>query len=331
MPLPSLAPLTADDTPFVLQSPFSSVFTPTPLVGESAWALAARAQIPLLAQSSGLLAVVGEPGTGKTLLARLLHAHSPRATEPCMLVDLRGMSHEKIPEVLFDDMRRGTCILQGVETLPAVLQERCLQVRYRAQVILEVRGREGALHRGMTIIPAILDLVGHRILHTAPMSQRREDVLPIAEHYLRRYAQEWGRPIPVLDKDSVRLLRRAHFADHVRGVIAAVAHALHEAGTQPLAAQHFPPAMQGRNEIVTEAGVDALALEELVEQKLARFFTRLGTYDVRDVYETVISRVERPLFRLVLAQAQGNQVRAARTLGINRNTLRTRLRKFGLL
>lgn len=331
MPLPSLAPLTADDTPFVLQPLFFHVSTPTPLVGESAWALAVRAQIPLLARSSGLLAVVGEPGTGKTLLARHLHAHSPQAAASCVLVDLRGLSYEKIPEALFDGVRRGTCILQGVETLPAALQERCLQVRSQAQVILEVRGREGALHRGTTLIPAILDLLGHRILYTAPMSQRREDVLPIAEYYLHRYATEWGRPTPTLDKESVRLLRRAHFTDHVRGVIVAVAHALHEAGPQPLAVHHFPPALQGRSELVTEAGVDALALEELVEQKLARFFARLGAYDVRDIYETVISRVERPLFRLVLAQAQGNQVRAARTLGINRNTLRARLRKFGLL
>ena len=70
-------------------------------------------------------------------------------------------------------------------------------------------------------------------------------------------------------------------------------------------------------------GLDGVvALREAVRQKVAHFFERLGAVEATDVWRAVLAQVERPLIERCLAWAGGNQLKASRVLGINRNTLR---------
>jgi two-component system nitrogen regulation response regulator GlnG len=73
-----------------------------------------------------------------------------------------------------------------------------------------------------------------------------------------------------------------------------------------------------------------LSFENFLEEKLADLVDRLGGLDHGDIYSLVIQRVERPLITLVLRKTEGNQVRAAGLLGINRNTLRKKIRELGI-
>ncbi|MFH1874240.1 MAG: helix-turn-helix domain-containing protein [Pseudomonadota bacterium] len=70
------------------------------------------------------------------------------------------------------------------------------------------------------------------------------------------------------------------------------------------------------------------SVEGFVDQKLEFFFTRLGDLEAEGLYETVMDQVERSLLKKSLTWAKGNQLKAARVLGINRNTLRTKMRKL---
>ena len=72
-------------------------------------------------------------------------------------------------------------------------------------------------------------------------------------------------------------------------------------------------------------------LDESVRLSLEQYFSDLGDTDPSDVYEMVISCVERPMLQVVMAQASNNQTVAAQMLGINRNTLRKKLADHGLL
>ena len=64
--------------------------------------------------------------------------------------------------------------------------------------------------------------------------------------------------------------------------------------------------------------------------KIAHFLRRLGRYEVTDVHKVVLEQVERPLIRLALQWAEGNQLKAARLLGMNRNTLRAKMKALGV-
>ena len=69
-------------------------------------------------------------------------------------------------------------------------------------------------------------------------------------------------------------------------------------------------------------------LENLVHSKLESFIDQIQGYDVCDLYPMILEHVERPLIQLVLKKTRGNQVKAARMLGINRNTLRKKIHKL---
>lgn len=334
-----------------------------PLIGDSAWVQSARVWIAGHA-TARVIGMVGEVGTGKTLLARHWHLQRGGADAPCEVIDLRGFPAEVIESELFGYLpsglfaRRdpvpgrvarlgsGTGIIQGLETLPAAIQERCLpwllegelrpvgsaeRIRSPARIVVEVRGRGfAATKRSGVFIRPLGDLLETSTCEVEPLSKRRDDLFPIAEYYLHCYAEEWGWPRACLGSEVTRVLKRATWQENVRSLVVAVASALHEARGEEILVQHLPPGLLGRPTTVATTGIEAIALEDLVMGKLARFFTRLGRYDVQDLYATVLEKVERPLLKLMLTHVDGNQVRAARMLGINRNTLRTRLKHLGI-
>ncbi len=362
MSITNLARTTEDIAPLPEQSP-SLVHPLIPLIGDSRELASIRAWFHADAARARVVGIIGEAGTGKTLVARHWHHHTGHADAPCEVIDLRGLPAEVIETELFGYLsagffsRRevapgrivplgsGTAIIQGFETLPATIQERCLPwliegqirpvgihepVQTTARVVIEVRGRTFSPKRNTHLIRPICELLEPVACEIESLHKRREDVLPIAEYYLHRYADEWGFPRAHFAHDVVKLLKRAPWPENVRSVIVAVASAIHEARGEEIFAKHLPPSVLGRPTDVMASGIDAISLEDIVMDKLERFFSRLGKYDVQDMYDTVMEKVERPLFKLVLSQVEGNQVRAARMLGINRNTLRARLKKLGI-
>ncbi len=76
--------------------------------------------------------------------------------------------------------------------------------------------------------------------------------------------------------------------------------------------------------------LDQYSIEDVVELKISRFFDQIGTFYPEDVYELLMSKVEKPLLIQILRRVGGNQVQAAKILGINRNTLRKKIKQYGL-
>lgn len=76
-------------------------------------------------------------------------------------------------------------------------------------------------------------------------------------------------------------------------------------------------------------GLDSYALEDLVELKISRFLDQLGTFYPENLHNLIMQKVEKPLVRQILHRTGGNQVHAARILGINRNTLRKKMKLYG--
>lgn len=75
--------------------------------------------------------------------------------------------------------------------------------------------------------------------------------------------------------------------------------------------------------------LDDHSLESMVEKKICRFLDQIGSYYPENVYEMIMRKVEAPLLKQILIRTGGNQVHAARILGINRNTLRKKMKLFG--
>lgn len=76
--------------------------------------------------------------------------------------------------------------------------------------------------------------------------------------------------------------------------------------------------------------LDQYSIEDVVELKISRFFDQIGTFYPEDVFDLLMSKVEKPLLVQILRRVGGNQVQAAKILGINRNTLRKKIKQYGL-
>ena len=75
--------------------------------------------------------------------------------------------------------------------------------------------------------------------------------------------------------------------------------------------------------------LDTYSLESIVELKISRFLDQIGTYYPEDLHSIIMRKAEKPLLNQILRRTGGNQVHAARILGINRNTLRKKMKMYG--
>lgn len=285
----------------------------------------------------------GESGVGKDVVARAIHARGPRRDRPFInvnctalpetLVESELFGHEagaftdarKEKRGLFELAHRGTLFLDEVGDMPLPAQAKLLQV-------LETR----TLRRvgGTRDIPVDVHVVAatNRDLEKAidagtfrgdlfyrlnvvpvtvpPLRDRPEDVMPLATHFLDVLCKEMRLPRRILEPDAVRALEAHPWpgnARQLRNVLERVL-LLWDGETIPRAA--LPPEF---------GGGDATAAPR-----------RDGFHLTLPEEGVDLERVERELIRQALERAAGNKSRAARLLGLSRDTLRYRLEKYGL-
>jgi two-component system nitrogen regulation response regulator GlnG len=159
-------------------------------------------------------------------------------------------------------------------------------------------------------------------IHIPPLRERPEDVPVLAEHFVRRYAEELGLGARHLSPQALERLRGHPWPGNVRELENAIRRALVLSTAEVLSAEDFDFL-----EAAPEVEPAGPALEAAVAEAAAR---ALAEGEPGDLHRRIFERVERPLLEAVLAHTGGNQIRAAALLGINRNTLRKRIGELGL-
>ena len=336
-----------------------------PLVGRSPAMQEIYRTVARLTTTDLTVMVNGESGTGKELIARALHDYGRRRTGPFVAINMAAIPRDLIEAELFGHERGaftgalargvgrfeqaagGTLFLDEIGDMPPEAQTRLLRVLQEGE-FTTVGGRQpikanvrivAATHRDLrqAIRSGVfredlfyrLNVVPIRL---PPLRERQEDIPLLARHFLDR-AKAAGLPAKSLDADAVERLKEHPWPGNAREL---------ENLMRRLAAL-YPQEVIGAdavaNELV-EAGpgtaVPATApanetLEQAIERHLAAFIgTQRDGLPVSDLYERVLAQVERPLFRLALASTRGNQIKAAAMLGLNRNTLRKRIKELDL-
>lgn len=331
-----------------------------PVVAESRAMQEAMRQIQDEENRATPLVMVGEAGAGKYFLTRLLHSRGPNAAGPFVVMDLSKLAVEAVDQILLGYWHKplfgraelvpgmlaeaagGTLVIRGLETLPWTVQhvllsalvektyqplgvDDVLPVQCRIVMILGLSAFPRSSEK--VLDPQIWEALKDRVVTVPSLQNRRDDVLPLAEHFLERAARDWNQPQRELSAATQKMLKRYRWPGNVKELQWALASATTSTAQQVLDVAHFPPQFASVGEMPS---VESIALEDFIEQKLAQFLERVGNYDVSDLHAAIETQMERPLFKLVLQHTQGNQIKAARILGINRNTLRTKLKKYGL-
>jgi two-component system nitrogen regulation response regulator GlnG len=300
----------------------------------------------------------GESGTGKEVVARALHHYSRRAGRPFVgisaaaipvtLLESELFGHEKGAFTDAKDRRLGklelahggTVFFDEIGDMPPELQVKLLRA-LQERSFERVGGHElirmdvrvlAATHRdleGMMREGRFREDLFYRLnvvmLSLPSLRERRGDIPLLVEHMLAKYAESLGER--VIAADALDRLVGYAWPGNVRELENVIQRAMVMASTGVILPEHLPIGPVSAAAAV--AGTDA-SLEEIIEKKMHECVRGLRGHTSANLHGLMVGLVEKPLLRAVMRETKGNQVRAAQLLGINRNTLRKKLKEHGI-
>lgn len=335
-----------------------------PLIGRSPAMQEIYRVIARLTQTDLTVMINGESGTGKELVARVLHDYGKRRGGPFVALNMAAIPRELIESELFghekgaftgaqnrsigrfEQAEGGTLFLDEIGDMPLEAQTRLLRVLQQGEYTT-VGGRTpiktnvriiAATHRDLKNQIALgqfredlfyrLNVVPMRL---PPLRERIDDVGDLVRHFLRQAARE-GLGQKSIETAAIDRMKSYSWPGNVRELENFVRRlaALNpeETLTIPMVEQHLAetgPAAPA------EPGASPKNLSEQVERYLAEYFASFGReLPPAGLYDRIIRQVELPLLSAALAATRGNQIRAAELLGLNRNTLRSRIRELDI-
>jgi DNA-binding NtrC family response regulator len=301
--------------------------------------------------------ITGESGTGKELVARAVYQHSLRARAPFLALNCAAIPENLLESELFGhekgaftgaDRRRigkfeqchgGTLFLDEIGDMPLALQAKMLRV-LQDQAFERVGGNETVRTDVRVIAATHRDLkawsdegkfradlyyrLGVFAIHLPPLRERGEDLPVLVRYYLRRFSRELGREVHQLAPEALERLRRYSWPGNVRELQSVLKQALLQA-RGPMLLPTFLPALAGE-----PSGAMTTSPPAAGDPNLEAFIRLCLTSAEGDLYAETHRQVDRLLLTRVLEDTGGNQLQAARRLGISRDTLRRRLIELGL-
>lgn len=331
------------------------------LVGKSRDLKQIKASLRDYANSTRTLTIAGPSSTGRKTIARAVHLSGPDWWRPFIEADLTGIDDEYSLKFIFghreghifssSEFKPGLVTLASSSTLclsnfdnysKAVQREifnSYVDRKFKpvagvdtkpldCRIVFTVGGKPAELKKSGRVDEEVCGMLSEKIVGIPPLSKRRDDIVPLAEKFVNDCSKEFGTPPKKLSKEAERWLKKAPWNQNINQLKKSVYSACLNTSDNLLYPNHFALAHDGNLESYQEKQLEELSIQSLIEMKLESFLGRLGKFEASHVYEAIMNRVEEPLLRMVLDYAKGNQIRASRMLGINRNTLRTKLNKY---
>jgi DNA-binding NtrC family response regulator len=291
-----------------------------------------------IASSQATVFIQGETGTGKELMARLIHQLSPRATHPLITVNCAAIPETLLESELFGHekgaftgaMQRrigrfeqadgGTLFLDEIGELnPSVqvkllrfLQEREFQrvggnrtLKADVRIIsathqdLEARVKEGQFREDLFYRIHVVTL------NLPPLRERREDIPILLDHFIQRYAKENQKTVRGVSREARDLLFRYDYPGNVRELENIIERAI----------------VISRSDVIS---IQDLPFQECLDMEDPEESSRPGTL------QDALENLERRMIHEALEKAESNQSQAARLLGLSERMLRYKLKKYGL-
>ena len=152
-----------------------------------------------------------------------------------------------------------------------------------------------------------------------PLIDRKDDIIPLAMGFIQISREQLGTEAVELSKDAEEFLLGYEWPGNEGELEIAVKRASILSDGQVLHVEDFDLKQR-----------QARSIGKFVESKLQSFMHNIKSFETFNLYDMVIPEVERSLILMVMKETKGNQVKAAKLLGINRNTLRSKIRKLGI-
>ncbi|MET0539590.1 MAG: nitrogen regulation protein NR(I) [Xanthobacteraceae bacterium] len=346
-------------------APKPQQFESIPLVGRSPAMQEIYRVLARLMQTDLTVMISGESGTGKELVARALHDYGKRRSGPFVAINMAAIPRDLIESELFghekgaftganarssgrfEQAEGGTLFLDEIGDMPMEAQTRLLRVLQQGEYTT-VGGRT-PIKANVRIIAATnkdlriliqqglfredlffrLNVVPLRL---PPLRERLEDVPDLIRHFLDQAARE-GLPLKQLEEPAIEGLKRHPWPGNVRELenLARRLAALYPQETISASVIETELSQPGVSPAEDDNGKAEQGLGAAVERHLAKYFASFGdALPPPGLYHRILREMEHPLLSVTLAATRGNQIRAADLLGVNRNTLRKKIRDLDI-
>jgi two-component system, NtrC family, nitrogen regulation response regulator GlnG len=339
-----------------------------PLIGRSAAMQDIYRVLARMMQTDLTVLIFGESGTGKELVAHALHEFGKRKNGPFVAINMAAIPRDLIESELFghekgsftgaqtrstgrfEQAEGGTLFLDEIGDMPMEAQTRLLRVLQQGEyttvggrtpiktdvrivaatnkdlrlLIQQGQFREDLYYR-LNVVP----------LRLPPLRERGEDVPDLVRHFFHLGEKE-GLPGKRISQPGLEFMKKYSWPGNVREL---------ENLVRRLAALYPQDEISAeivQSELEVERGqspalVDSRLLDadvsitQAVEHNMQRYFGQFGEeLPPSGVYDRVLPEFEKPLLLACLTATRGNQIRAAELLGLNRNTLRKKIRELGI-
>jgi len=306
-----------------------------------------------VAKSDVTVLITGESGTGKELIARAIHRYSDRKDRPFLAVNCAALPPNLLEaelfgyergaftgavsskKGLFEQANGGTLFLDEIGELPLELQAKLLRVLQEKEI--RRIGGERTVKVDVRIVAATNRNLEEEVkkgnfredlffrlnvvtIELPPLRERREDILPLALYFIRKFSKEFKLPVKELTERAVEWLMSYDFPGNVRELENMILRAMIVSPTGVIDVEDLKPS-------ATFSGTPSF--EEAIKNFVVEVFT-LEQKEKSNLYDLVIKSAERILISEVLRFCNFNRQKAAQILGIHRNTLRRKIKELGI-
>jgi two-component system nitrogen regulation response regulator GlnG len=335
-----------------------------PLVGRSAAMQDIYRMLARLMQTDLTVMISGESGTGKELVARALHDYGKRRNGPFVAVNMAAIPRELIESELFGHERGaftgalarasgrfeqaegGTLFLDEIGDMPMDAQTRLLRVLQKGEYTT-VGGRT-PIRTDVRIVAATNKDLNQQIrqglfredlffrlnvvpVRLPPLRERADDIPDLVRHFLSR-AESEGLPVKTIDGDAIQAMQLYRWPGNIRELENLIRRLTALYPGETIGAGMIEAELNPLRPSLPESAIsDEETLRGAIEQYLSHYFSGFGDdLPPPGLYHRVLREVELPLIGAALGATRGNQIRASELLGLNRNTLRKKIRDLDL-
>lgn len=308
----------------------------TGLLGRSMVMSQLRADVAQVARTQAPVFIQGEAGTGKELVARLIHHQSSQSNQSFVVVKCATANQAELEKTLFnpDDPQqsavyrahKGTLYMQDIDQLSLDLQARLLYILQEKRLAIPALGLSQELNiRLVSSSSANLEQLVqehqfrqdlfYRVYVVTftllPLRERGEDIALLAKHFVRKFSEEWGGPAISMEKDAQELLNQYSFPGNIDELQAVLQRAVSLAENDSISVQDL---RLPQSEIQTSSAPESASPPPIVTNNLEQY----------------LENIEREALRQALEASRWNKTAAAAQLGISFRTMRYRCKKLGL-
>ena len=304
--------------------------------------------------------IQGESGTGKELVARAIYQHSRRADKPFLAINCAAITETLLESELFGhergaftgaDRKRigkfeqchgGTIFLDEVGEMTPLTQAKVLRLIQEQQ--FERVGGNDTIATDVRLIAATNADLEKRIeegnfrrdlyfrlnvfaIRLPALRDRGDDIDLLMEHFVNRFSQELGKPVHEIAPETLAALRAYSWPGNVRELQSILKQALLKMQGSVLRPDFLPAKLRNPRSIA-DAGADAADVSGVFDWD--QFVAGRIAANSTDLYSEALERMESEIIVRVLRHTGGNQLQAAKILGITRGSLRTKIRALGI-